>query len=121
MLSQIKDIKHIERDFHSVALVIMPQGWDKGVLGVKNLFFPKMVMLHIKLKGMVSSNRIQVKFSPSGQTGDLVVGSKCQISVFSIAMGFLMAPHRLRILLVHFMTEDELLIPKNELLISKNY
>ena len=29
VLSQMKDIKHIKRDFHSVAWV-MPQGWDLG-------------------------------------------------------------------------------------------
>ena len=29
VFSQIKDIKHITRDFHSVAWV-MPQGWDLG-------------------------------------------------------------------------------------------
>ena len=32
MFSQIKDRKHIEQNFHSVAGV-MPQGWDFGVLG----------------------------------------------------------------------------------------
>ena len=32
----IKDMKHIEQNFHSVAQV-MPQGRDLGVLGVKNL------------------------------------------------------------------------------------
>ena len=39
----MKGIKHIRRDFHSVAWV-MPQGWDyRGYrgLGVKNIFFPK--------------------------------------------------------------------------------
>ena len=35
-LSQIKDIKHIERKFHSVPWV-MSKWWDLGVLGVKNL------------------------------------------------------------------------------------
>ena len=35
MFSQIKDRKHIEKNFNSVAGV-MPQGWDLGVLGVKN-------------------------------------------------------------------------------------
>ena len=29
--SQIKDIKHIKRNFHSVTWV-MPQGWNLGVL-----------------------------------------------------------------------------------------
>ena len=36
VFSQIKDKKHIEQNFHSVA-GIMLQGWDLGVLGVKNL------------------------------------------------------------------------------------
>ena len=44
VLSQMKYIKHIRRDFHSITWV-MPQGWDLGVpwggWGVKNLFFPK--------------------------------------------------------------------------------
>ena len=31
VFSQIKKIKHIRRDFHSVAWVIMSQGWDWGV------------------------------------------------------------------------------------------
>ena len=35
MFSQIKDGKHIEQNFHSVA-GIMPQGWDLGCWGVKN-------------------------------------------------------------------------------------
>ena len=35
VFSQIKDRKYIEHNFHSVAMV-MPQGWDLGVLGVKN-------------------------------------------------------------------------------------
>ena len=41
VFSQLKDIKHIRRDFHSVAWV-MPQGWDLGVPwgvgGSKNFF-----------------------------------------------------------------------------------
>ena len=43
VFSQMKDIKHIRQDFHSVAWV-MPQGWDLGVpwgFGVRNCFFPK--------------------------------------------------------------------------------
>ena len=46
VLSQMKDIKHIRRDFHSTAWA-MPQGWDLGVLwgggggGVKMCFFLK--------------------------------------------------------------------------------
>ena len=41
VFSQLKDIKYIRRDFHSVAWV-MPQGWDLGVPwgvgGSKNFF-----------------------------------------------------------------------------------
>ena len=43
VFSQMKDIKHIRRDFHLAAWV-MPQGWDLGVpWGVvgSNFFFPK--------------------------------------------------------------------------------
>ena len=41
VFSQMKDIKHIRRDFHLAAWV-MPQGWDLGVLlGVEIFFFPK--------------------------------------------------------------------------------
>ena len=43
VFSQMKDIKHIRRDFHSVAWV-MPQGWDLGIpwgVGGPQLFFPK--------------------------------------------------------------------------------
>ena len=38
MFSQIKDIKHVKRDFYSVASV-MPQGWDLGVLGCQKFNF----------------------------------------------------------------------------------
>ena len=43
VFSQLKDIKHIRGDFHSVAWV-MPQGWDLGVpwgVGGPKTFFPK--------------------------------------------------------------------------------
>ena len=43
VFSQLKDIKHIRGDFHSVAWV-MPQGWDLGVpwgVGGSKNFFPK--------------------------------------------------------------------------------
>ena len=43
VFSQLRDIKHIRRDFHSVAWV-MPQGWDlgyRGGLGGPKTFFPK--------------------------------------------------------------------------------
>ena len=35
VFSQMKDIKHIRRDFYPVAWV-MPQKWDFGVMWVKN-------------------------------------------------------------------------------------
>ena len=38
VFSQMKDIKQIRRDFHTVAWVI-PKGWDLGVFGVKNVIF----------------------------------------------------------------------------------
>ena len=43
VFSQMKDIKHIRWDFHSVPWV-MPQGWDLGVpwgVGDPNFFFSK--------------------------------------------------------------------------------
>ena len=40
LFSQLKDIKYIRQDFHSVAWV-MSQGWDLGVpWGVQKFFFP---------------------------------------------------------------------------------
>ena len=42
VFSQMKDIKHIRRDFHLVAWV-MTQGWDLGVpwgVGGPKIFFP---------------------------------------------------------------------------------
>ena len=57
VFSQMKDKKHIRRDFHSVAWVL-PQGWDFGALGVPrgrgSIFFSNMVMWHIKSTGMRS-------------------------------------------------------------------
>ena len=43
VFSQLKNIKHIRRDFHSIAWV-MPQEWDLGVpggVGGSKNFFPK--------------------------------------------------------------------------------
>ena len=55
VFSQMKDTKHIRRDFYSVACV-MPQGWDFGALGVPmgSKKISNMVMWHIKLTGMTS-------------------------------------------------------------------
>ena len=43
VFSQIKGLKHIKRDFHSVAWV-MPQGWDWGVPGGQKLNFLNLVI-----------------------------------------------------------------------------
>ena len=52
VFSQMKDTKHIRRDFHSVAWV-MPQGWG-GVPRGKKLFFFKHGHWQIKSTGMTS-------------------------------------------------------------------
>ena len=59
MFSQIKDIKHIKQDFLFCTLCLAPelgQG-DVGALGGAQgvqIFFPNIVMWHIKLKEMMS-------------------------------------------------------------------
>ena len=52
VFSQMKDTKHIRRDFYSVAWVI-PQGWDLGALH-RGSFFSNMVMWHIESPGITS-------------------------------------------------------------------
>ena len=63
---QMKDTKHIRRDFHSVIL-IMPQGWDIGALGVprgvKNVFFFKYSHEAYQIDRDKEQNKMQVKFS----------------------------------------------------------
>ena len=64
VFSQMKDTKHIRRDFYSVAWV-MPQGWDLGALGCpggQKIFFSNMVMWHIKLTGMTSRTECKQHF-----------------------------------------------------------
>ena len=77
----MKDTKHIRRDFHSVARV-MPQRWDFGALGVPR-GSKKFKHGHVayQIDGDDKQNRMQVKFSSYGQTGDLGVRSKGQISL----------------------------------------
>ena len=78
MFSQMKDTKHIRRDLHCVAWVLLP-GSELGVLGVpkgsKNLFFKHGHVVY-QINGDDEQNRMQVKFSSYGQTGDLGVRSK---------------------------------------------
>ena len=67
MFSQIKDRKHIEQNFHSVAW-IMPQGSDFGALGVprgsKYSFF-KHGHVAYQIDGDDEQNGMLVKFSSS--------------------------------------------------------
>ena len=77
----MKDTKHIRRDFHSVNWV-MPQGWDFGGAGVpRGSFIFKHGHVAYQIDGDGEQNRMQVKFSFYGQTGDLGVRSKGQISL----------------------------------------
>ena len=74
----MKDTKYIRQDFHYVAWV-MPQGWDFGVLGVPR--WSKKVNFkhgHVAYQNDEDEeqNRMQVKFSSYGQTGELGVRSK---------------------------------------------
>ena len=71
---QMKDTKHIRRDFHSVTLV-MSQGWHFGALGVprevKQFFFFKHGHVAYQIDGNDEWNKMQVKFSSYGQTGEI--------------------------------------------------
>ena len=59
----------------------MPQGWDFGALGCPgDQFFFKHGHAAYQIDGDDEQNRMQVKFSYYGQTGDLWVRSKGQIS-----------------------------------------
>ena len=65
VFSQMKDTKHIRRDFHSVAWV-MPQGWDFGVLAVprwSKIYFFKHGHVAYQIDGDVEQNGMQVTFS----------------------------------------------------------
>ena len=63
MFSQMKDTKHIRRDFDSVPWV-MPQGWDLGRPGGQKNFFSNIVMWHIKSTGMTSRTECKLNFHP---------------------------------------------------------
>ena len=52
MFSQIKDRKHIEQNFHSVAKV-MPPGWDCGVLGESRTLAWGFAMAPHRLRALV--------------------------------------------------------------------
>ena len=73
----MKDVKYIRRDFYSVPWV-MPQGWDFGALGMPGgqIFFFKHGHVVYQIDRDDEQNRMQVKFSSKGQTGDLGMRSK---------------------------------------------
>ena len=65
VFSQMKDTKHIRRDFHSVAWV-MPQGWDFWVLAVprgSKIYFFKHGHVAYQIDGDGEQNGMQVTFS----------------------------------------------------------
>ena len=62
----------------------MPRGWYFGGLGAQGgqkLFYFKHGHVAYQIDGDVEQNRMQVNFSSYGQTGDLWVRSKGQISL----------------------------------------
>ena len=64
VFSQMKDTKHIRRDFYSVTWV-MPKGWDFGALRVprgSNNFFFKHGHVAYQIDGDDEQNKIQVTF-----------------------------------------------------------
>ena len=67
----MKETKHIRRDFHSVARVMPQRYWSKKF---------KHGHVAYQMDGDDEQNRMQVKFLSYGQTGDLGVRSKGQIS-----------------------------------------
>ena len=64
VFSQIKDTKHIRRDFFHSAPLVMPQGWDFGALGVPrgSIFFKQGHVVY-DIDGDDEQNRMQVKIS----------------------------------------------------------
>ena len=86
----MEDTKHIRRDFGSAALA-MPQGWDFGGAGVPRgsiFFFFKHCHVAYQIDGDDEHNGMQVNFSSYGQTGDLWLRSKGQISVILLPCQF---------------------------------
>ena len=73
VFSQMRDTKHIRRDFYSVVWV-MPQGWDFRAQGVprgSNIFFFKHGHVAYKIDGDDEQNKMHITFSSYGQTGAL--------------------------------------------------
>ena len=62
VISQIKDTKHVRRDFYTVAWV-MPKGWDSGALGCpggQKIF--KHGHMAYQIDGDDEQNRMQITF-----------------------------------------------------------
>ena len=78
--SQMKDTKHIRRDFHFIAWV-MPKGWDFGALGCPGGHFFKHGHMAYQIDGDEEQNGMEAKISSLGQTGDLRMRSKGQMSL----------------------------------------
>ena len=72
VFSQKKDKKHIGRDFYSVAWVTH-QGWNFGRWVCPGGHFCKNGNVAYQIDGDDEQNRMHVKFSSWGETGDLVV------------------------------------------------
>ena len=76
VFSQMKDTKHIRREFHSVP-GSCPRGGTLGHWGCPGvIFFFKHSHVVYQIDEVDEQNRMQVKFSSYGQTGDLGVRSK---------------------------------------------
>ena len=74
----MKETKHIRRDFYSIAWV-MPRRWYLESLGVSSwskTFFFQHSHVEYQIDEDDEQNRMQVKFSSYGQTGDLGMRSK---------------------------------------------
>ena len=77
VFSQMKDIKHISRDFYLVPWIMHAPGFGTwGCWGVKNLIFLNMVMWHIKLKGMISRPGYTENFYPGIKQVTLRLGQR---------------------------------------------
>ena len=95
VFSQMKDIKHIRRNFIG-SPGSCPRVCDLGVLGGQKFNFLNMVMWHIKLKGMNSSRGYTEKFNPTIKPVTLGCGQRVNYHyISSRAWGFAMARHRM--------------------------
>ena len=87
----MKDTKPIRPDFHSVAWS-WPRGGTVGGWGCpggQKKFFFKHGHVAYQIDGDDEQNRMQVQFPSKGQTGDLWVRLKVQISLNSGYLGVL--------------------------------